>query len=139
MPQAVTDALTAWRAEQLTQQLACPAWAGTGLVFTDRFGRPVSRQKIHYGFRQLCKAAGIGTWQPRELRHTFVSVMSASGVDIEVISGREGASSPSPDRHAPPSPTRSCHGPGDGYRVRDGASSWAHAPAHAPLSRPASL
>ena len=111
MSQAVTDALTTWRAEQLTQQLACPAWAGTGLVFTDRFGRPVSRQKIHYGFRQLCKAAGIGTWQPRELRHTFVSVMSASGVDIEVISDavghinshitRPSTPTPSPTRSAP--------------------------------------
>ncbi len=60
MPQAVTDTLTAWRAEQLTQQLACPVWEGTGLVFTDGFGRPLSRQKIHYGFRKLCKAAGIG-------------------------------------------------------------------------------
>ena len=91
MPQAVTDALTAWRAEQLTQQLACPAWEGSGLVFTDGFGKPVSRQKIHYGFRKLCKAAGIGgDWQPRECRHTFVSVMSASGVDIEVISDAVG-------------------------------------------------
>ena len=91
MPQAVIGALTAWRAEQLTQQLACPAWEGTGLVFTDGFGRPLSRQKIHYGFRKLCKAAGItrpdGTpFQPRELRHTFTSLLSDAGVDIEVIS-----------------------------------------------------
>jgi integrase len=91
MPQAVIGALTAWRAEQLTQQLACPAWEGSGLVFTDGFGRPLSRQKIHYGFRKLCQAAGIarpdGTpFQPRELRHTFTSLLSDAGVDIEVIS-----------------------------------------------------
>jgi hypothetical protein len=34
----------------------------------------------------LCKKAGIeGVWAPRELRHTFVSVMSVSGVAVEEI------------------------------------------------------
>ena len=58
----------------------------------DGFGRPLSRQKIHgTGFRKLCKAAGItrpdGTpFQPRERPHTFASLLSDAGVDIEVIS-----------------------------------------------------
>jgi integrase len=91
MPRAVNEALHAWRSEQMTQQLACPAWEGTGLVFTDGFGRPLSRQKIHYGFRKLCRAAGITRpdgqpFQPRELRHTYTSLLSDAGVDIEVIS-----------------------------------------------------
>jgi integrase len=92
MPQAVTDALTAWRAEQMTQQLAAgPAWCGTGLVFTTGFGDPVDRQRISRGFRAACQIAGIGDhWQPRELRHTFVSMLSAHGVDIEVISDAVG-------------------------------------------------
>jgi integrase len=90
MPQAVISALTAWRAEQLTQQLACPTWAGSGLVFTDGFGRPLNRQKIQYGFRKVCAAAGVarrdGTpFQPRELRHTATSLLSDAGVDIEQI------------------------------------------------------
>jgi integrase len=41
-------------------------------------------------FREVCEAAGIGRWQPRECRHTFVSVMSESGVDLEVISDAVG-------------------------------------------------
>jgi integrase len=37
-------------------------------------------------FRAAVKAAGIsGTWTPRELRHTFVSLMSDSGVPVEEI------------------------------------------------------
>jgi integrase len=92
MPQEVTDALTAWRAEQLTQELAAGRlWQGTGLVFTDGYGRPLNRQRLNRGFRAACKAAGVarpdGTaFQPRECRHTFVSVLSASGVPIERIS-----------------------------------------------------
>jgi integrase len=94
MPQAVTEALAAWRAEQLTQQLAAgPAWQGSGLVFTDGYGHAMNRQKIHHGFRAAVRAAGIeGSWQPRELRHTFVSVMSAAGTDIEVVSDLVGHS-----------------------------------------------
>ena len=41
-----------------------------------------------------CKAAGIGEdWTPRELRHTFVSLMSESGVTLEEIARLVGHSS----------------------------------------------
>jgi integrase len=37
-------------------------------------------------FKRVCKAAGIGVnWTPRELRTSFVSVMSNRGVSIEEI------------------------------------------------------
>jgi integrase len=37
-------------------------------------------------FRIITKKAGLGEdWTPRELRHTFVSVMSANGVPVENI------------------------------------------------------
>jgi integrase len=91
MPAAVTGALTAWRAEQMTQQLACPDWRGTGLVFTTGWGEPYSRQRANYEWKKACRAAGLGDrWQIRELRHTFVSVMSHSGVDIEQIADLAG-------------------------------------------------
>jgi integrase len=92
MPRAVTKGLAAWGAEQLAaEQLAGRPWAGTGLIFTDGFGMPVGRQKIHHGFRQACKGAGVARpdgrpFQPRELRYTFVSMLSDAGQDIEVIS-----------------------------------------------------
>jgi integrase len=97
LPQAVTDALTAWWAEQAAQQQAAgPAWRNDAdLIFTDGLGRPVNRQKLHRGFRAACKAAGVtrpggSPFQIRELRHTFVSVLSHGGVDIEVIADLAG-------------------------------------------------
>lgn len=37
-------------------------------------------------FKKLCEDAGIGSdWTPRELRHTFVSIMSEQGVPVEEI------------------------------------------------------
>ncbi|MFG1700965.1 tyrosine-type recombinase/integrase [Nonomuraea sp. NPDC049309] len=36
--------------------------------------------------RKVTKRAGLGTtWSPRELRHSFVSIMSDQGVPIETI------------------------------------------------------
>jgi len=35
-------------------------------------------------FRLISKKAGVGEdWVPRDLKHTFVSVMSASGAPLE--------------------------------------------------------
>ncbi len=44
-------------------------------------------------FRAACKAAKIGQdWTPRELRHSFVSLMSSSGVPVEEIARLAGHS-----------------------------------------------
>jgi integrase len=57
-----------------------------GLVFTDRAGAPRWPQDVTPYFKVLCGRAGIGgEWTPRELRHTFVSVLPDSGVDIDKI------------------------------------------------------
>jgi integrase len=41
---------------------------------------------IDWAFRSITKAAGVGEdWTPRELRHTFVSIMSDNDVPIEKI------------------------------------------------------
>jgi integrase len=37
-------------------------------------------------FKAITKRAGLGeTWTPRELRHSFVSIMSDNGVPLETI------------------------------------------------------
>jgi len=42
-------------------------------------------------FKRVCEAAGIGhDWQPRETRHTFVSIASSNGVAIEDIADAAG-------------------------------------------------
>jgi integrase len=41
---------------------------------------------VRRAFRGITKAAGLGkTWSPRELRHTFVSIMSDNDVPVEKI------------------------------------------------------
>jgi integrase len=41
---------------------------------------------VRRSFRAVCRAAGLGPdWTPRELRHTFFSLMSDSDVAVEEI------------------------------------------------------
>jgi integrase len=56
------------------------------LVFCTAAGQPLDAANVRRSFRAVCKAAGIGPdWTPRELRHTFVSLMSDSDVAVEEI------------------------------------------------------
>jgi len=81
-----------WQAE--ARLAAGPLWQDTGLVFTTSVGTPLDASHVRRDFRALCKKAGIeGVWAPRELRHTFVSVMSVSGVAVEEIARLAGHAS----------------------------------------------
>ncbi|WP_433462702.1 tyrosine-type recombinase/integrase [Spirillospora sp. CA-128828] len=88
------DALTAHRKRQAAEKLAAgDAWQGHNLVFCREDGTPYSSDDVLRRFQQLTAAAGIGsTWVPRELRHTFVSIMSDHGVALEKISDLVGHS-----------------------------------------------
>ena len=56
------------------------------LVFCTATGRVLDAGNVRRFFRAVCTAAGIGPgWTPRELRHTFVSLMSDSDVAVEEI------------------------------------------------------
>jgi integrase len=58
----------------------------SGPVFATRDGGELDAANVRREFRAAVKAADIaGTWTPRELRHTFVSLMSDSGVPVEEI------------------------------------------------------
>lgn len=56
------------------------------LVFCTATGQPLDAANVRRFFRAVCTTAGIGPgWTPRELRHTFVSLMSDSDVAVEEI------------------------------------------------------
>ena len=68
-------------------------WVDLGLVFTTRYGTPLDSADVRRDFRAaIGRAAGVDArqWTPRELRHSFVSLLSDSGVPIEEISVSSG-------------------------------------------------
>src|SRR6266542_745741 len=66
--------------------LAGEKWQDTGLVFTTHLGTALDAGNVRKMFKRVCKAAGIAdSWTPRELRTSFVSLMSHRGVSIEEI------------------------------------------------------
>ena len=55
-------------------------------MFCTAAGQALDAANVCRSFRAVCNAAGIGPgWTPRELRHTFVSVISDSDVAVEEI------------------------------------------------------
>jgi integrase len=92
LPRYAVAALKALRTAQAADRLRLgPLYSDQGLVFCRPDGRPYWREAIRLGFRKVCKDAGIGEdWTPRELRHSFVSVLSDAGVGVEDIADAAG-------------------------------------------------
>ncbi|MFD0857125.1 tyrosine-type recombinase/integrase [Actinomadura adrarensis] len=64
------------------------------MVFCSPTGTPLDAANVRRAFRRITRRAKIGeAWSPRELRHSFVSLMSDSGVPIENIADLCGHSS----------------------------------------------
>jgi integrase len=87
LPKFAVEVLRAWHKVQAAERLAVgPRWDDTGLVFTTAAGAALDSTHVRKMFKRICKDAGIGEgWTPRELRHTFVSLLSDQDVPIEKI------------------------------------------------------
>ena len=87
IPDDVAKAVKEHHVEQAKQQLkAGKAWQDNDLVFCTSVGTPLDAANVRRSFRRITKSAGLGeNWTPRELRHSFVSIMSDNGVTIEQI------------------------------------------------------
>jgi integrase len=90
LPGRCIDALRRQRAQQLADRLAAgERWQETELVFTTSIGTKMAAGNVRRDFRRaLALVPGIdpSEWTPRELRHSFVSVLSDAGVPVEEIS-----------------------------------------------------
>ena len=87
LPSVAVQALRAWADSQAgEQQAAGQDWQDIGLVFTTHNGDALDAGNVRKMFKRICTEAGIGdSWTPRELRTSFVSLMSHQGVAIEEI------------------------------------------------------
>ena len=86
-PRRCVEALRQQQEQQdRDRQMASALWQEHDLVFASRVGTALSANNVIRAFRIITNVAGLGEdWAPRELRHTFVSVMSANGVPVENI------------------------------------------------------
>ncbi|MGH3291575.1 MAG: tyrosine-type recombinase/integrase, partial [Trebonia sp.] len=94
LAQMAVDALRVHKEWQEKEQRAAGVeWSEHGLVFAARTGGALDAANVRREFKAACRAAKLGEqWTPRELRHSFVSLMSSSGVPVEEIARLAGHS-----------------------------------------------
>jgi integrase len=97
LPQRCVEALHAHRRQQDQDRIAAgPRWQEHNLVFASKVGTPLDPSHVRRDFRRAIRGAAEvnpDEWTPRELRHSFVSLLSDSGVPLEEISRLVGHSS----------------------------------------------
>lgn len=90
VPELAAKALRIRRREQEADRArAGKAWQTTGLVFTTALGTGLDAANVRRALRSALKqvpSVDPKDWTPRELRHSFVSLMSATGAAVEKIS-----------------------------------------------------
>ncbi|MEU4703904.1 tyrosine-type recombinase/integrase [Nonomuraea dietziae] len=88
LPKKAVEALKAHHIRGSAERLqAGELWRDHGLVFCRQDGTPLDRWQVRREFQKITMLAGLGEdWSPRELRHSFVSILSAHDVPVEDIS-----------------------------------------------------
>ena len=89
LPARCVTALVAQRTRQASAQAAAgDRWENLDLVFASETGTTLDAANVRRGFRRVATTAGLDAahWTPRELRHSFVSLLSDDGVPLEQIS-----------------------------------------------------
>ncbi len=90
LPARCVTLLRKHRAEQEAERArAGNRWREHGLVFATALGTPLDAPNVRRDFRAALKSVPDlvpADWTPRELRHSFVSVLADNGVSIEEIS-----------------------------------------------------
>jgi integrase len=98
LPLRGTVALRAQRSMQdRDREKAGQDWQDLDLVFTSSIGTALDAANVRRTFRRITKNAGLNPsdWTPRELRHSFVSLLSDDGIslnDIADLCGHSGTS-----------------------------------------------
>jgi integrase len=85
-----------WEDQGWDRLAAGDAWEEHGLVFASAVGKEADSSHVRRAFRTaITGAEGVNAdeWTPRELRHSFVSLLSDRGVPLEEISRLVGHSS----------------------------------------------
>jgi integrase len=97
LPDRCVQALELHRERQGWQRMAVgERWQEHNLVFASATGTALDAANVRRAFRQVLKGVdGIdpAQWTPRELRHSFVSLLSDNGIPLEEISRLVGHSS----------------------------------------------
>lgn len=89
MPLRCVDALKEHKEGQSVERdKAGKRWQEHALVFPSTVGTTQNPRNVARSFRAVIERAGLvpNEWTPREMRHSFVSLLSDSGVPLEAIS-----------------------------------------------------